>query len=132
MLNTIMDRRSIRKYTDEPVSENELHTLLECAMLAPSAADRRTWRFIIVDDRQLLDELSDNWQQSIAAVYEAGKALDEQTRSWLYSVFVQLGKIAVKNIDILPAAGKAAWEKLQGFLGRSGKDAAAAEETAKA
>ncbi|MBQ9959673.1 MAG: DUF2974 domain-containing protein [Oscillospiraceae bacterium] len=79
-----------------------------------------------------LDELSDNWQQSIAAVYEAGKALDEQTRSWLYSVFVQLGKIAVKNIDILPAAGKAAWEKLQGFLGRSEKDAAAAEETAKA
>ena len=60
MFETIKNRRSIRKYTSEPVTEEQLHTLLECAMLAPSAADRRTWRFVVINDRDILNELSDN------------------------------------------------------------------------
>ena len=60
MLKSIMDRRSVRKYTSEPVTEEQLHTLLECAMLAPSAKDVRSWRFVVVDDREILNELSEN------------------------------------------------------------------------
>lgn len=60
MLENIKDRRSIRRYTSEPVTEAELHALLECAMLAPSAMDRRPWRFVVVDDRATLDALSEN------------------------------------------------------------------------
>ena len=71
---------------------------------------------------ETLGDLGKNWQQNIAAVYEAGKALDEETRSWIFSVFAALGKLAVKNIDILPDwaelpdAGKSAWEKLQSYF----------------
>lgn len=60
MLDIIRDRRSIRRYTSEPVTDEQLHTLLECAMLAPSAADRRTWRFVVVNDRETLIALSEN------------------------------------------------------------------------
>lgn len=59
MLETIKDRRSIRVYTDEPVSDEMIHELLECAMLAPSAKDGRPWRFIVVDDRAVLDALAE-------------------------------------------------------------------------
>lgn len=57
MLESIMDRRSIREYTDEPVSEEMMHKLLECAMLAPSAGNGRPWYFVVVDDRRTLDAL---------------------------------------------------------------------------
>lgn len=60
MLENIKDRRSIRRYTNEPVAEAELRALLECAMLAPSAMDRRPWRFVVVDDRETLNALSEN------------------------------------------------------------------------
>lgn len=60
MLESIMDRRSIRRYTSEPVSDSQLRALLECAMQAPSAMDERPWRFIVVDDRETLNALSDS------------------------------------------------------------------------
>ena len=60
MLENIMDRRSIRRYTSEPVTENEIRTLLECAMLAPSAKDGRPWSFVVVDDRTVLDRIAES------------------------------------------------------------------------
>ena len=65
MLESIMDRRSVRKYTAEPVSEDTMKTILECAMLAPSAKDRRPWHFIVVDDRTVLDKICET--QSFAS-----------------------------------------------------------------
>lgn len=57
-LDNIFARRSIRRYTDEPVSEEGVKTLLEAAMAAPSASDRRPWHFIVVHERATLDALA--------------------------------------------------------------------------
>lgn len=55
----IFARRSIRKYTDEPVSEADIKTLLEAAMAAPSASNRKPWQFVVVTERQTLDALAE-------------------------------------------------------------------------
>ena len=47
-------RRSVRAYTEEPVTDEEIHTLLEAAMIAPSAVNARPWEFIVVRDKELL------------------------------------------------------------------------------
>ncbi len=54
ILEAIDTRRSIRKYTDMPVSEEVVIKLLRAGMQAPSAADARPWHFVVVDDRKLL------------------------------------------------------------------------------
>jgi nitroreductase len=55
----ISSRRSIRKYrVGEPVTAERLHTLLEAAMLAPSACNMRPWKFIAVRNRVVLDKIS--------------------------------------------------------------------------
>lgn len=41
-------RRSIRKYTDEPISDDDLQLILEMAMLAPSAMNEQPWQFVVV------------------------------------------------------------------------------------
>lgn len=58
-IQTIFARRSIRKYTDRPVSKEEIRTLLEAAMAAPSASNRRPWRFIVITERRTLDALAE-------------------------------------------------------------------------
>ena len=58
-VQTIFARRSIRRYTDEPVSEADVKTLLEAAMAAPSASNRKPWQFIVVTERQMLDALAE-------------------------------------------------------------------------
>ncbi len=56
-LEVIFTRRSIRKYTSEPVTADELHTILEAGMNAPSANNRQPWHFIVVDDRAKLNAI---------------------------------------------------------------------------
>ncbi len=53
----IQDRRSIRQYTEEPVSEEELQMILEAARQAPSGENAQPWRFIIVKDPETRKQL---------------------------------------------------------------------------
>ncbi len=58
-IQTILARRSIRKYTDEPVRKEHIKTLLEAAMAAPSASNRKPWQFIVVTERPTLHALAE-------------------------------------------------------------------------
>ncbi len=49
-LKVIQDRRSIREFTAEPVSDRDLDQILEAARQAPSGENAQPWRFIIVKD----------------------------------------------------------------------------------
>ena len=56
-IDALLTRRSIRKYTKEPVSDEAIKMLLEAAMAAPSAGDQQPWHFIVIRDRAILDEI---------------------------------------------------------------------------
>ena len=56
----IFSRRSIRKYTSQKVDEGDVKILLQAAMAAPSAANRRPWHFIVITERKTLDELAES------------------------------------------------------------------------
>jgi nitroreductase len=47
-LETIFHRRSIRKYTDQPVEPEKLDLLMQAAMAAPSAMNCKPWEFVVV------------------------------------------------------------------------------------
>ncbi len=53
----LFSRRSIRKYTAEPVSDQTVRELFEAAMSAPSAGNQQPWHFIVISDRTLLDRI---------------------------------------------------------------------------
>jgi nitroreductase len=52
VLDQIKKRRSIRKYTGESLTDEQITTLLEAAMAAPSASNLQPWEFVIVRDPQ--------------------------------------------------------------------------------
>ena len=47
-LRSIHDRRSIRVFTDQEVSEEDLNAMLDAANQAPSAHNQQTWRFMVL------------------------------------------------------------------------------------
>ncbi len=57
MTDAILARRSIRKYTDEPVSEEHITAMLEAAMSAPSGMNLKPWHFVVISERERLDRL---------------------------------------------------------------------------
>ena len=50
VFEALLTRRSIRKYTQEPVSDEDLERILRAAMSAPSAHNSRPWHFVVVRD----------------------------------------------------------------------------------
>lgn len=53
----IKRRRSIRKYLDKPITDNLIKELLEAARLAPSAYNAQPWKFFVINDKKIIDEL---------------------------------------------------------------------------
>jgi len=54
ILDAIYARRSIRKFTEESVSDEQIETLLKAAMAAPSATNAQPWRFVVTRDPERL------------------------------------------------------------------------------
>jgi len=53
----VKKRRSIRKFQDKPVPEDVLVKALELATWAPNAGNSQAWRFLIVSDKKLLQQM---------------------------------------------------------------------------
>jgi nitroreductase len=58
-VDLILSRRSIRKFTSDPVSESDLTALLEAGMAAPSSRNLKPWHFVTVTSRETLDRLAE-------------------------------------------------------------------------
>lgn len=59
-MKEIKERRSIRKYKDEPISRDKILTILQAGILAPSAKNRQPWRYIVYvgeEKKKLLAEM---------------------------------------------------------------------------
>jgi len=55
LTDAIYGRRAVRAYRDQAVSREDLDTLIESAIQAPSAVNVQPWRFVVVQDAERLD-----------------------------------------------------------------------------
>lgn len=73
IIEAIMTRRSIRKFEKRSVSENDVKTIIEAAMMAPSARNTQPWHFIVIKDRDFLSCVKDiNPHAAMAAESDLG------------------------------------------------------------
>ena len=59
VLHNILQRKSVRAYTDRAVSHEQLDTLIRAAMAAPTGRDMRPWHFIVLEGRHQLSPLAE-------------------------------------------------------------------------
>lgn len=58
VIEAITKRRSIRKYLDKPVPKEIIDTILNTVVMSPSAMNRQPWRFIVIENKEKIQELS--------------------------------------------------------------------------
>jgi len=73
-IKTIKNRKSVRHFTGDAVSKEDLKKILEAGMCAPTAVNKQPWSFIAVTDRKTLDELADKLP-SAKMLLQAGAAI---------------------------------------------------------
>ncbi|MBK9008808.1 MAG: nitroreductase family protein [Anaerolineae bacterium] len=67
--NFLRSRRSIRRFTSDPVPDSVIETILTTATFAPSAHNRQPWRFVVVADssarKKLAEAMADDFQHDL-------------------------------------------------------------------
>ncbi len=57
-IETILTRRSTRKFLEKPIPEADLKLIAEAALCAPSGKNGQTWKFTVVENRQMIEKLA--------------------------------------------------------------------------
>jgi len=58
-IKQIKERRSIRSYTDQSVSKEKINEIIQTGRYAPSATNRQPWRFIVITNKRMIDDISE-------------------------------------------------------------------------
>ncbi|MDD2475269.1 MAG: nitroreductase family protein [Dysgonamonadaceae bacterium] len=57
-LNLLVKRRSIRKFKDDLLQPEETESILKAALLSPTSKNGHSWQFILIEDKEMLQKLS--------------------------------------------------------------------------
>jgi nitroreductase len=113
--DAILTRRSVRKFTDYYVTDDEINSILEAAQWAPSWSNTQCWEIIVIRDRELIEKVTETYSDtnparkcSLAAsalIAVAGKAdlpgfRDGTARTKFDSWFMFDLGIAVQNMSL--------------------------------
>jgi nitroreductase len=58
LLEGLQTRRSIRTYTDQPVTKEQLHEIIRLGTMAPSGMNNQPWRFVTIQNKETLQKLA--------------------------------------------------------------------------
>jgi len=94
-LDAIRKRRSIRKYTGDPIPRGDLETIVDAGRLAATGSNQQPWDFIVVTDWDTIDQLkvASEWMDKAGAIIAV--VMDPSSRWWLED-----GAAAVENMLI--------------------------------
>jgi nitroreductase len=60
--DALASRRNVRSFAERPLTDAELHRILEAGRRAPSSRNWQPWDFVVVTDREQLTRLAKVWQ----------------------------------------------------------------------
>lgn len=96
---TIQKRRSIRKYTGDPIPRSDLEKIVDAGRLAPSGSNRQPWDFIVVTERALIQHLSKAGEWSADAGAMIVVVMDPSSKYW-----IEDGSAAIENMLLAATA----------------------------
>jgi len=98
MIDVLLERRSIRKFTDDPISDSDMETILKAGHFAPNASNLQTWEFIAVTNRTLNEEIAkivDETYNHMSTLVEDREAKKNIKYSRFYATFFRDSPLAV-------------------------------------
>lgn len=81
VLTAIHSRRAVRHYMPQPVPDEIIQELLQAATQAPSAVNQQPWAFVVIQDRELLDRLSEEATRLLSGRPEALEYIERARRN---------------------------------------------------
>lgn len=96
----IKNRRSMRKFTDQELTQEEVVTLLKAALMSPSSKRSNCWQFIAVDDKETLAKLAHCKESGAAFLAEAAMAVVVTADPLASDVWIEDAAVATLMIQL--------------------------------
>lgn len=96
----IKSRRSMRKFTTEELTQEEVVTLLKAALMSPTSKHTNCWQFIVVDDKEALEKLSYCKETSASFIKDAALAIVVTADPMVSDVWIEDASIASIMIQL--------------------------------
>lgn len=96
----LVNRRSYRKYTNEPILAENVQRILEAALLSPTSKNKHSWEFVVVEEKETLTELSNCKPHSAAFVADAAFAVVVLGNPLESDAWVEDASIAAINMQL--------------------------------
>lgn len=96
----LVNRRSYRKYTTEPISAENVQRILEAALLSPTSKNKHSWEFVVVEDKEMLTKLAHCKPHSAAMIENAAIAVVVLGNPLESDVWVEDASIAAINMQL--------------------------------
>ena len=116
VLDAMARRRSLRRYSGEPVPQALLDRILEAGLRSASGRSRRPWELIVVRDRAMLDDLAECREQGAAMLTGADAAIVVVADPTLADTWVEDCSIVMANMHLEAAASGVGSCWIQGRL----------------
>jgi nitroreductase/NAD-dependent dihydropyrimidine dehydrogenase PreA subunit len=66
----ILERRSVRNYTDQPVSDHLIRRVLEAGRFAPTSGNCQPWQFVVITDKKIIDDIDEALHPGMKGYYD--------------------------------------------------------------
>ena len=103
LLDVMLKRRSVKKYTGEPIPEEKLRYIVQAGFLAPSSRNLKPWKFIVVRDKAVLKQLAGAKAMGGAMLADADAAIVVTADSVLADTWVEDCSIAMTYMHLAAA-----------------------------
>lgn len=103
-MELLLKRRSVRNYTEETVSEQDLNRILSAGLSSPSGRNRKPWELLVVRDRQLLEQLSHCRVGAARMLADAGCAILVFADREKTDVWTEDCSIVMSNMHLMASA----------------------------
>lgn len=98
----IKNRRSIRNFTDEPITKEVVNKIIEAAIYAPSACNQQGWKFIVIDSDQVKNRIYEKHYSRLVKAATVGIIVlyrnDVSFNYLMYKDHIQSGAAAIQNM----------------------------------
>jgi nitroreductase len=70
IIEMIKTRRSVRDYKEDPVSDEDIKFLIDCARYAPSGSNMQPWSFLVIQNKEVIQKLSESGKKAMIPLAE--------------------------------------------------------------
>lgn len=101
--NLLINRRSIRRYTEQPIPADDVKLILEAGLMAPTSKNARAWQFVAVEDKEMLERLSQCKPAGAMPIAKATLAIVVAVDASVSEAWIEDGSIAASYMQLQAA-----------------------------